>query len=120
MSANKFMYLHGSVRTKHRSWDPDFDVWFRVVGNAWKHDVKATTCNWDNSDCYTARIYPHIDEVSHSIGSVSGGQELVITGGDFKDAKQIDVNVDDVPCKVTRSTESEISCITGPKTLGAP
>ena len=60
-----------------------------------------------------------MDSVSHSGGSTAGGQQLTITGGDFKDAKQIDVTVDGVPCTVTKSTESEIVCVTGPKTLGA-
>ena len=119
LSDNKFASVRGTVRTKRRTLDADLDIWFRVVGNAYMHENYATTCNWDNTDCYSARIYPHIDTVSHSGGSTAGGQRLTITGGDFKDAKQIDVTVDGVPCKVVSSTESEIVCITGPKTLGA-
>ena len=118
LSANHFTSVRGTVRTKQRTLDADFDIWFRVVGNAYMHENYATTCNWDNTDCYSARIYPHIDTVSHSGGSAAGGQQLIITGGDFKDAKQIDVTVDGIPCTVAKYSESEIVCITGPKTLG--
>jgi len=33
----------------------------------------STTCNWDGSDCYFARIHPHIDSLSQTSGSKSGG-----------------------------------------------
>ena len=51
---------------------------------------------------------------------MAGGQELTITGGDFKGAKSIEVTVDGVPCSVKSSTCTEIVCETGAKTLGAP
>ena len=120
MQADSFQSVRGTVRSKLRTNNAEFDIWFRSVGKALMHKNSATTCNWDATDCYYARIYPHIDEISEVGGSVEGGQELIITGGDFRDATTVEVTVDDVPCKVKATTEDKIVCETGPKTLGAP
>jgi len=34
---------------------------------------ESIVCNWDKTDCYQARIYPHIDEISETSGSSTGG-----------------------------------------------
>lgn len=120
LNANKFQSVRGTVRTRRRTLEPDFEVWFRTVGNALMHETSATTCNWDGTDCYSARIYPHIDAISETVGSAAGGQELVISGGDYGDATSVEVTVDDVPCKVKSTTATQIVCETGAKTLGAP
>ena len=96
------------------------EVWFRGTGYALEEKRTSTVCNWDGTDCYNARIYPHIDEISAIGGSAKGGQKLRLTGGDFKHAKSVEVTVDDVPCRVTSTSESVIECETGAKTLGAP
>ena len=81
-----------------------------------RNPQSSTSCNWDGTDCYFARIYPHIDSLSHHSGSVSGGQELTITGSGFERAMQATVNIDGVDCAVTNITQSTITCITGKKT----
>lgn len=117
---NKFQSVHGTVRSKLRTNNAELEVWFRGVGNALMKEESAVTCNWDATDCYFARIYPHIDNISEISGSANGGQQLVIEGGDFKHAKTVEVAVDGVPCKVSATTENSITCETGPKTLEAP
>lgn len=110
LSANKLQSVRGTVRTKRRAQHADLDVWFRTVGNALKHETHATSCNWDGTDCYSARILPHIDTISETGGSSAGGQELTLTGGDYGDATTVEVTVDGVDCKIKSTTASQIVC----------
>lgn len=120
MPKNSLYGLRGIVRTKHRTNNIELDVWFRGAGYALRNEESSTTCNWDGTDCYWGRIYPSMDSLSASAGSSIGGQELVITGNSFDKAKTVEVLVDDVPCDISDVTVDTITCITGPKTLGAP
>lgn len=110
--------IRGVVRATQRTNDADVEVWFRGIGNALWNEASSTTCNWDRTDCYKARIYPHIDEISETSGSIKGGQEIVITGSSFDRSKTVEVSVDDVDCQVTEVTGTTITCVTGEKTLG--
>ena len=111
--------VRGIVRSPHRTLEAELEVWFRGVGYAYRNPVSSTTCNWDATDCYFARIYPHIDEISESGGSTNGGQTLTISGNSFGRAKSVEVTVDDVVCEVKEVVDDTITCVTGPKTLGA-
>ena len=68
-----FQGVRGTVRTKVRSMDADLDFWFRGAGNVMRNVETSQTCNWDGTDCYFARIYPSIEDISHSAGSPAGG-----------------------------------------------
>ena len=121
LGSNKFQGVRGVVRSTQRTNNAELDVWFRGVGNAYWNEPASTTCNWDKTDCYQARIYPHIDEISQTSGSVAGGQEIVITGSSFDRATTVEVSVDDVACDVKDVTDFTITCVTGEKTnLGQP
>ena len=65
--------VRGVVRAKQRTLNAELDIWFRGAGYAMQNKEESIVCNWDKSDCYQARIYPHIDEISETSGSASGG-----------------------------------------------
>jgi hypothetical protein len=76
----------------------------------------AKHCNFAGDDCWNVRVHPVIDSISASEGSVTGGQELRITGfGLLGDAE---VHVNGVECDVKSASEGEIICSTGE--AGAP
>lgn len=120
MGKNSVQGLRGTVLSKLRTNEAELDIWFRGAGYAMRNEKSSTTCNWDGTDCYFARIYPHIDSISETSGSDQGGQTLTITGNSFEYAKTVEVTVDDVPCDIKARTGSSITCVTGAKTLGAP
>lgn len=115
-------YLRGQVLSKltTNEYETELDIWMRGAGNAMRNVESSTTCNWDGSECYFARILPHIDSISETAGSVAGGQEIIIEGNGFKRAKNVEVLVDEVPCKVTEVDEQGVKCETGAKDRADP
>jgi len=118
---NSIQSVIGVVRAKQRTLNAELDIWFRGAGYAMQNKEESIVCNWDKTDCYQARIYPHIDDISHTSGSSTGGQTLEIVGSSFVHAKTVEVTVDDVVCDVTQHSETSITCVTGEKaTLNTP
>ena len=118
---NKDMnYLRGQVLSKLTTNEAELDVWMRGAGNAMQNVESSTTCNWDGSECYSARIFPHIDNISETSGSMEGGQEIIIEGNGFSQAKNVEVTIDEVTCKVIDVDATSIKCETGAKTMLDP
>ena len=115
MDKDFYHYLRGTIRSPIVSKSADVYIWMRGAGFAMQNEDTSMVCNWDVTDCYSARVLAHISHISQTSGSVAGGQELVITGGSFHDAEKVEVTVDEEPCKVTQVTDSTIKCLTGPK-----
>ncbi len=80
-------YLRGTVRSNKVTKEAELDVWMRGAGHAMRDDFTAKSCSMDGEDCFFARVYAHIDSISESSGSVSGGQEILLEGGNFGGAK---------------------------------
>ena len=113
---DKLNQVRGVVRATGRTNDATVEAWLPGVGYAAMNENMAKNCNWDGTDCYISRIYPHIESISDKKGPAIGGQELMIEGGGFEDASNVQVTVDDTPCEVKETTASSIKCITEPKT----
>lgn len=67
--------------------------------------------------------HPHIflegvvNSLSPSSGSVSGGSELTLGGSGFSvSLDRVSVSIGEVPCEITSSSHSEVTCTTGPST----
>lgn len=73
MEREIFTYLRGTIRTPVVSKEADVLVWMRGAGYAMKNEETATFCNWDVTDCYSARVLAHISHISETSGSVAGG-----------------------------------------------
>ena len=73
LSKNKLNGLRGTVLSGLRTNEAELDIWFRGAGYAMRNEKSSTTCNWDGTDCYFARIYPQINSISETAGSVHGG-----------------------------------------------
>jgi hypothetical protein len=52
----------------------------------------AKHCNFDGDDCWKVRVHPVIDSISASEGSVTGGQELKITGKGLDGSAEVQVD----------------------------
>ena len=115
LSKNTLNLLRGSLTSRQTASEADLEIWMRGAGYAMRNVESSTTCNWDGSECYFARVLPHIDSISESTGSMEGGQEMTIEGNGFKGAKNVEVMVADVPCDVKEISDSAIKCVTGAK-----
>ena len=75
----------------------------------------AKHCNFAGDDCWYVKTHPKIDTISAVDGYKTGGQTMTIAGWGLKGTTLDDVSVtiDGVLCKVTSSTQEEITCVTG-------
>jgi len=103
--------IRGSVEEQFIAADNDLLLQWEV-GASQVAKVMATTCSFDGSDCYKARILPVITSVSKSQGYITGGQEIIIKGQGFNYGPVVTV-IDDVECTEVSKTDYEFVCLTG-------
>ena len=106
-------YLKGKVVNEGRTSDADVTALFRGVGNAWKEYEDGRICKVDQTDCYTVRIHPTIEEISASSGYTSGGLVLKLEGTSLDAKSSLEVLVDGTPCRLLSNNDHEIYCETG-------
>ena len=101
------------------------DVYVRGKGHASVHPMALHPGRTRNTTISASEssLYPHaflegvIDSLSPNAGSVLGGTLLTLQGSGFSiSTERVSVRVGEVPCSVISSSNSEISCITGPST----
>ena len=114
---NSNVVIDGFVMSEDRNMTLDYKVRFRGAGYGLEHGYTSINCNWDATDCYSARLHPSINELSASSGYMNGGQELIIYGHglDPYEGETLSVTVDGVDCAVKFSNKTQIMCITGEK-----
>lgn len=80
------------------------------------HAYKRTTsyhCDYDGTDCWYVRVHPKIESINHSSGTQNGYQTLIISGQGLN-GTDISVTADGVECQVQSSTDTSLTCLTGP------
>ena len=74
-----------------------------------------------NAFQYDAKLTPVIDTVSPPNGTSTGGTEVTITGFGFSsNSDDITVRFNGVDCEVSASSETSVSCVTGPRDVIRP
>jgi hypothetical protein len=71
-------------------------------------------CNYDATDCYTAKTVPAIYEMDQKDGFMTGGQVITVKGFGFGYGT-IKATFDGVDCKVLTQTTTDFTCRAGSK-----
>ena len=82
------------------------------TGKSVIQNTEANFCNYDESDCYTARTLPVIFNVSSHQGYSTGGLNITVQGHGFINGT-IDAKVDGIPCKIKERSEKISKAMTG-------
>jgi hypothetical protein len=80
------------------------------TGKSVIQNTEANFCNYDESDCYTARTLPVIFNVSSHQGYSTGGLNITVQGHGFINGT-IDAKVDGIPCKIKERSEDSFKCL---------
>lgn len=75
--------------------------------------IETDNCDTSGLNCYKAKYVAMIDAVSADHGYWTGNQVIKVSGHGFSETSQIKASVDDTPCTVINSTETEFYCRTG-------
>lgn len=91
---------------------PTCDVKPKALFRAGDSFIRASAkhCNFEGDECWNVRVHPLIESIDASEGYATGGQELTISGFGLKG--DAEVLVDGVICKVTATSDDEITCKT--------
>jgi hypothetical protein len=79
------------------------------TGKARVDPARATTCSYDGSDCYQAKVVPVVYTISDHDGWTSGGQNITVHGHGFSSG-ELKAYLDDIECVITSKTDSQFSC----------
>lgn len=84
------------------------------TGYAIHDEVMMRTCNFDASECYTAKTVPAIYSIDQKEGFTTGGQVITVKGFGFGSGT-IRPTIDGVDCIVLSQSSEEFTCRAGAK-----
>ena len=119
LPSNVQVCLDGFVETEQRNMTAAVQTFFRGVGHSLNSTDSMPIHSLDGQSNYTMKVYPSIEEISHSTGYATGGQTLTLTGTSL-DGDNVSVIVDGEICEVKTIEKEQIVCVTKSKDMTSP